>query len=189
MRVALPAGHNPTPEPANTLMRTPILAFALAALAAAPSLASAQSGSASGTMQASAKVQSAVTFSNPSALNFGTSTPGAAVTVAPASGAKIMVTYNVPTSITVAGTALTWSGGSASIPVSYSCASASTGTAASPAAFSGTCAAGYTTGLTGAARTDWWIYVGGAIASGATTTLPAGDYTGTITVTGTYTTY
>lgn len=168
-------------------MKKTVLALTAAACLAIPALASAQSQTA--TINATAKIQSAVTFSNPTNLDFGAAiTPGTGATVTPANGGKIMASYNTPTTITVAGTALNRAGGG-SLAVTYSCAQAATGTATTPTAFAGTCAAGYTTTLTGNARTDHWLYVGGDIAAAATTTAPAGNYTGTITFTATYTTY
>lgn len=159
-------------------------ALVFAALFAIPAAASAQTA----TINVSATVQSAVSFSNTSDLSFGAAiTPGSGATVTPANGGKSMVSYNVPTTVTVAGTALT--NGGASLAVTYSCAQAATGTAAAPTAFPGTCAAGYTTALSGNALTDHWIYVGGDIAAAATTSAPAGIYSGTVTLTATYTTY
>jgi hypothetical protein len=162
--------------------------LALAALAALPAVASAQTQTA--TINVVAKVQSSVSFSNTTNLDFGAAiTPGTAATVTAANGGKVMVSYNTPTTVTVAGTALTHSASAATIPVTYSCAQATTGTATTPTAFAGTCAAGYTTALNGNARTTHWIYLGGDIAASATTTAPAGNYAGTATFTATYTTY
>ena len=159
-------------------------ALALAALLALPAIASAQTA----IINVSATVQSAVSFSNTSDFTFGAAlTPGTGATVTPANGGKSMVSYNVPTTVSVAGTAL--SNGGASLPVTYSCAQDASGTAATPTAFPGTCAAGYTTVLSGNALTNHWIYVGGAIAAASTTSAPAGIYTGTVTLTATYTTY
>jgi hypothetical protein len=169
-------------------MKKSAIFLAAAACLAVPAIASAQSP-VSATINAIAKVQSSVAFSNPTDLDFGAPiTPGTGATVTAANGGKIMVSYNTPTTVTVAGTALNRAGGG-SLPVTYSCAQAATGTATTPTAFAGTCAAGYTTALTGSARTDHWLYVGGDIAAGATTTAPAGNYTGTVTFTATFTTY
>ena len=161
-------------------------ALALVALVAFPAVVSAQTATA--TINATAIVQSAVTFSNTANLDFGAAiTPGSGATVTPANGGKAMVSYNVPTTVTVSGTAL--ANGAASLPVSYSCAQATTGTNPAPTAFAGTCAAGYTTALVGNFQTDHWIYIGGVIAAAATTSAPAGTYTGTVTLTATYTTF
>ena len=163
------------------------LAFAVAAVIALPAFASAQTATA--TLNATALVQSAVAFSNPTNLDFGTAiTPGSGATVTPANGGKIMVSFNTPALVTVAGTALSRVGGG-SLAVTYSCAQATTGVSATPTAFAGTCAAGYTTSLSGTARTDHWLYVGGDIAAAASTNAPAGTYTGTITFTATYSTF
>ena len=159
-------------------------ALALAALFAVPAIATAQTAM----INVSATVQSAVSFSNTSDFSFGTAiTPGTGATVTPANGGKSMISYNVPTTVSVSGTAL--DNGGASLPVAYSCAQATTGTSATPTAFPGTCAAGYTTSLSGNALTDHWVYVGGAISAASTTSAPAGIYTGTVTLTATYTTY
>lgn len=160
----------------------------LAAAVAIPGVAQAQTQTA--TINVTAKVQTAVTFSNSAPLDFGTAiTPGTAASVAPADGGKVMVSYNTPTTVTVAGTVLTETAGSATIPVTYSCSHATTGTSTAPTAFAGTCAAGYTTTLNGRAKTDHWIYLGGGIAAAATNAVPAGNYSGTATFTATYTTY
>ena len=159
-----------------------------AAALAVPAVATAQSP-VTATINATARVQSAVAFSNPTDLDFGAAiTPNTAASVAPANGGKIMVSYNTPTTVTVAGTALNRAGGG-SLAVTYSCAQAATGTSPTPTAFVGTCAAGYTTALTGNATTDHWLYVGGDIAAAATQNAPAGTYTGTVTFTATFTTY
>lgn len=168
-------------------MKKSALFIAAAACLALPAVASAQT---TATINAVARVQSSVAFSNPTNLDFGAPiTPGTAASVTPANGGRIMVSYNTPTTVTVAGTALAHSGSGATLPVTYSCAQAATGTATTPTAFAGTCAAGYTTALSGNARTDHWLYVGGDIAAGATTTAPAGNYQGTVTFTATFTTY
>ena len=169
-----------------------IYALAFIASASLPALAAAQTQTA--TINVTAKVQSTVSFSNAANLDFGAAiTPGTAASVAPgtASG-KVMISYNTPATVTVAGTDLTETAGGgspATIPVTYSCAQANSGTAAAPTAFAGTCAAGFTTALNGRARTDHWVYLGGSIAAGATSTVPAGNYAGTATFTATYTTY
>ena len=157
------------------------------AAAAIPAIAGAQTQTA--TIAVTARVQSSVSFSNPAPLDFGAAiTPGTATSVAPAAGGKVMITYNTPTTITVAGSPLAEVGG-ATIPVTYSCAHAATGASTAPTAFASTCAAGYTTALNGRARTDHWLYLGGDIAAAATSTAPAGNYTGTATFTATYLTY
>ena len=159
-------------------------ALVLAALLAVPAVASAQTA----TINVSATVQSAVSFSNTTDFSFGAAiTPGTGATVTPANGGKSMVSFNVPTTVSVSGTAL--ANGGSSLPVTYSCAHDAIGTSATPTAFAGSCAAGYTTALSGNALTSHWIYVGGAIAAASTTSAPAGIYTGTVTLTATYTSY
>lgn len=149
---------------------------------------SAQSATAS--MAATARVQSAVSFSSISNLDFGAAAaPGTAIISTPANGGKAMVTYNTPTTITVTGSSLAHTTLPATLAVTYACAQATTGTSTTPTAFPGSCAAGYTTALAGNARTSHWIYVGGTIAAAETATAPAGVYNGSITLTATYTTF
>ena len=57
----------------------------------------------------------------------------------------------------------------------------------SPAAF--TCGTGYVTALAANAASTWYTYIGATVAAGATTAAPAGDYTGTVTLTATFSTF
>ncbi|MDB4880077.1 MAG: hypothetical protein JWL60_1523 [Gemmatimonadetes bacterium] len=137
-----------------------------------------------------AKVQSAVTMSGMVPLDFGTGiVPGTPTTVAPASGGRLMVSYNVSTQLSMPNSVSLTRTGGGSVLVTLDCAQASTGTAVSPTPFATDCAGGYTTTLVGAARTDWYLYLGGTIAGAATSAVPAGTYTGNVTVTATYTTF
>jgi hypothetical protein len=137
-----------------------------------------------------AKVQSAVTLGGMVPLDFGTGiVPGTPATVTPANGGKIMASYNVATQLSLPNSVTLTRAGGGSILVSLSCAQAATGTAPSPAPFTTDCATGYAAALIGNSRTDWWLYLGGAITGAATTSVPAGIYTGNATVTATYTTF
>ena len=137
-----------------------------------------------------AKVQSAVTLSGMVPLDFGTGiVPGTPATVTAANGGKIMASYNVNTQLSLPNTVTLTRAGGGSVLVTLSCAAAATGTAPAPAPFATDCATGYGATLVGSARTDWWLYVGGAITGAATASVPAGIYTGNATVTATYTTF
>ena len=156
-------------------------------IAGAPSLAAQTSTAPIGV---TAKVQSAVTLSGMVPLDFGSGiVPGTPATVAPASGGRIMASYNVNTQLSLPNSVTLTRAGGGSVVVTLSCAQAATGTAPAPSPFATDCATGYGATLIGSARTDWWLYVGGAITGAATTTAPAGTYTGNATVTATYTTF
>ena len=137
-----------------------------------------------------AKVQSAVTLSGMMPLDFGAGiVPGTPATITPGNGGRIMASYNVATQLSLPNSVTLTHASGSTILVSLSCAQAATGTAPSPAPFTSDCATGYTAALIGNARTDWWLYLGGAITGAATASVPAGIYTGNATVTATYTTF
>lgn len=165
----------------------PVRLLPMLALVALPGALAAQS--ATGTVSAVAKVQSAVTFLGATSnLNLGTITPGTAVNIAPgAAGSGVIgVQYNTPATITVGTLSLAGPGG-ATLPVAVSCAQASTSTSTTPTTFA--CGTGYSTTLAVNAATTWYIYLGGSIAAGATSAAPAGDYTGSVTLTATFSTF
>jgi len=138
----------------------------------------------------SAKVQSAVTLSGMVPLDFGAGiVPGTPAGVTAANGGKIMVSYNVNTQLSLPNTVTLTGGGGGSVVVTLSCAQSATGTAPAPTPFAADCATGYGATLVSNARTDWWLYLGGAITGAATASVPAGIYTGNATVTATYTTF
>jgi hypothetical protein len=164
--------------------RTLVLALLLGS---APALAAQTSTAPIGV---TAKVQSAVTLSGMVPLDFGTGiVPGTPATIAAANGGRIMASYNVATQLSLPNTVTLTRAGGGTIVVSLACAQASTGTAPSPSPFTTDCATGYAAALIGNARTDWWLYLGGAITGAATASVPAGIYTGNATVTATYTTF
>jgi hypothetical protein len=172
------------PPFARHVKRSLVLALVIAF---APSLA-AQSSTAP--IGVSAKVQSAVTLSGMVPLDFGAGiVPGTPATIAPANGGRIMASYNVNTQLSLPNAVTLTRAGGGTIVVSLSCAEAATGTAPAPTPFTTDCATGYAAALVGNARTDWWLYLGGAITGAATASAPAGIYTGNATVTATYTTF
>ena len=157
----------------------------LFALAAMPAALLGQT--ASGTVAATATVQSAVAFQTPVRnLDLGVMTPGAAVTITPANGGVVGIQYNTPATVTV-GTLLMTGPGGATFSPTLSCAQAGTSNAAAPAAF--TCGTGYMTTLAANAASTWYTYIGASLAAGVTTSAPAGEYTGTVTLTATFSTF
>jgi hypothetical protein len=159
------------------------------ALLLAPAVAVAQSP-ATATINTSATVKSAVSFSAPVDLDFGAAIPGASagvtekgVTTTSGSVGSLKLFANQSVSVTAAYSALTGPG--ADLTPVAACGWNSTATASSANTFA--CATGYTSPAGGTGATGYSIFLGGSIA------LPAGqlagNYVGTATVTGTYTTY
>src|SRR4051812_7645054 len=162
--------------------------LALALLVGSAATLSAQTSTAP--IGVTAKVQSAVTLSGMVPLDFGAGiVPGTPATITPANGGKIMASYNVNTQLSLPNTVTLTRAGGGTVLVTLSCAQSASGTAPAPTPFATDCATGYGATLIGSARTDWWLYLGGAIAGAATTSVPAGIYTGNATVTATYTTF
>ena len=162
--------------------------LALALVISFPSVLAAQTSTAP--LGVMAKVQSAVTLSGMVPLDFGAGiVPGTPATITAANGGKIMASYNVSTQLSLPNTVTLTRAGGGSILVTLSCAHAATGTSPAPTPFAADCATGYGATLIGNARTDWWLYVGGGITGAATASVPAGIYTGSATVTATYTTF
>ena len=162
------------------------LALALV-IAFAPTLAAQTSTAPIGV---SAKVQSAVTLSGMVPLDFGAGiVPGTPATVTAANGGRIMASYNVNTQLSFPNTVTLTRAGGGSVLVTLRCAQAPTSTSPTPTAFAADCATGFGATLIGNARTDWWLYLGGDIAGAATASVPAGIYTGSATLTATYTTF
>jgi spore coat protein U-like protein len=174
--------------PSHSLARSVKRTLALAVLIASAPASRAQTSTAP--ISVTAKVQSAVTLSGMVPLDFGTGiVPGTPATVTPANGGKIMASYNVNTQLSLPNTVTLTRAGGGSVLVSLSCAQSSSGTAPAPTPFATDCATGYGAALVGNARTDWWLYLGGAITGAATASVPAGNYSGNATVTATYTTF
>jgi len=167
--------------------------LALAAIAALPIVASAQSAT-SGAININAKVASAVTITSVGAasldLNGGTAmTPGTAYSVAPqgaaAAGAyqaKIQTNTPVTVQATASSVTLTSAGGG-NLPVAISCANAASQDAAATTAIAD-CTTGWTTGASTA-----YYFLGVSVTAANTTAAPAGNYTGTITLNYTWTAF
>lgn len=159
--------------------------LALAAIAALPIAATAQTQSA--TVNVKATVASSVTITEiNNTIDFGTTglTPGAAASV-PASGStsyQSSVVANEQVNIAIPSTTVAMSdGGTGSFSVTLSCGTAATSNAATTTAMA-SCAGSVPAGTT-------YFYVGASIASGATTSAPAGSYTGSTTLNYTWTKY
>ncbi|HEX9950501.1 MAG TPA: DUF4402 domain-containing protein [Rubricoccaceae bacterium] len=155
----------------------------LGALALLPAAASAQTET--GSFAVTASVESVVAFSSPSPLEFGSIVPGTPTTIAPAAGGSIMLSYNVPATVTVSASALT--NGVITLPVTYACAQDADAAAEEPTTF--TCGTGYAATLVSNAPPTRWFYVGGSIADSGTALAPAGDYAGTVTLTASFDTF
>ena len=157
--------------------------LSLAAIAALPIGASAQSA----TVNVKATVASSVVITEiNNTIDFGTTglTPGAAASV-PASGttsyqSSIVANEQVNISIPTTTVAMT-DGGTGSFSVTLSCGTAATSNSATTTAMA-SCAGSVPAGTT-------YFYVGASIASGATTSAPAGNYTGSTTLKYTWTAY
>ena len=184
----MPSGISVTPDPLlGTSLVKRLSALALM-LVAATSSASAQTSTAP--IGVTAKVQSAVTLSGMIPLDFGTGiVPGTPATITPASGGRIMASYNVNTQLSLPNTVTLTRAGGGTVLVTLSCAQSASGASPAPTPFATDCATGYAATLVANARTDWWLYVGGAITGAATASVPAGNYAGNATVTATYTTF
>lgn len=177
-----PVAMLPSPLFPSSPMRT-IRFFAAAALLLAPAALGAQT--ATGTVSANATVKTAVSFGTAlQSLDFGPVVPGGAdVVIAPANGGKIALSYNTSATVTVGTLSMTGPNG-ATISPTLACAQDASSAAAAPATFA--CGTGYTPAL-GATAATWHFYIGGTITGASTTTLPAGAYTGSVTLTATYT--
>lgn len=156
--------------------------LSLAAIAALPIVASAQA-----TVNVKATVASSVTITEiNNTIDFGATglTPGAAASV-PASGTtsyQSSIVANEQVNIAIPTTTVSMSdGATGSFNVTLSCGTAASSNAATTTAMAG-CAGSVPAGTT-------YFYVGASIASGATTTAPAGNYTGSTTLNYTWTAY
>lgn len=158
--------------------------LSLAAIAALPIVASAQSQSA--TVNVKATVASSVTITAiNNTIDFGTTglTPGAAASV-PASGTssyQSSIVANEQVNVAIPTTTVSMTGGTGSFNVTLSCGTAASSNAATTTAMA-SCAGSVPAGTT-------YFYVGASIASGATTSAPAGNYTGSTTLNYTWTAY
>jgi spore coat protein U-like protein len=138
-----------------------------------------------------ASVASAVSVARLSDLAFGATAivPGTAASVAPADGARIRVDFNEPATVTAPDFVMIAGPAGSSLRVDLVCAQDPTPTAGAPTAFAAPCAGGFIPPLTGSVGGTHYIYVGGTIAVAASTSVAAGSYAGTFTVTATYVSY
>ncbi|MDB4949788.1 MAG: hypothetical protein JWM27_2437 [Gemmatimonadetes bacterium] len=154
-----------------------------AALIAAPSLAGAQT--ITGSIAASATIQTVFAFGTPSPLNFGVITPGTAAT---ASGyiplqRNVGVIYTLPDAATTGRLV----GPAGNLTPTYTCGIGTTNAAITSAFSSCTPATAATAVLTIAAPaglTTEYVIFNGSLAAGQTNIAP-GTYTGTIRITAT----
>lgn len=139
-------------------------------------------------------VRSAVSFSTFGSLDFGTIAGGSTASVnaqgvASSGGVAgaVILNANQAVSVTAAFSALT----SAGMPnLAVSSPSCGYSTASSTSAVNTTfftCGTGYTSAAVGTGASGLYIWMGGSVATLAST--PAGNYAGTATVTGVYTSY
>lgn len=167
--------------------------LALAAIAALPLVASAQSAT-SGAININATVASAVTITSVGAasldLNGGSAmTPGTAYAIAPqgaaAAGAyQAKIQTNTPVQVKSTAASVNLSNGTGgTLPVAITCANAASQDAAST-----TPIADCTTGYTTPASTVYY-YLGVSVTAANTTAAPAGTYTGTVTLNYTWTAF
>ena len=159
-----------------------------AALVLAPAVASAQT--ATQAINTTVTVKSAVSFASPSDLNFGSAIPGAiagvsekGVTTTGGTVGSVVLYANQAVSVTAAYTSLTGPG--TALTATPACGYNSTSTASSATTF--TCATGFSSPAAGTGVGGYYVFLGGSVS------LPAGQqagaYSGTATVTGTYTNY
>lgn len=159
-------------------------ALAAAALVAAPSLASAQ---VTGTINATATIQTVLNFGASQALDFGAVTPGTAAT---ASGwielnRNVGVVFTLPDGTTTGR--LTRSGGTETLQPAYTCGIGTTNAAITSAFSSCVPATGTTAVLTltaPAASTTEYVIFNGSLTAAQTNTVP-GTYNGVIRITAT----
>lgn len=178
------------------MKRTSALLLAAAALVAAPVLGHAQTwSSTSPSITANATIPTVRQFrtDNSENLNFGSVTPGTAVTVATTTtgatsadpnAAKVGIRFNAGTKVTVTPpSALTHTNGTNTItPTSFSCGVADDKAGLNEVAF--TCTTGHE--WLSASVTSMvmkYVLIGGSLDGAATSNALAGTYSGTITVT------
>ena len=167
--------------------------LSLAAIAALPIVASAQSAT-SGAININATVASAVTITSVGAaaldLNGGSAmTPGTAYSIAPqgaaAAGAyQAKIQTNTPVQVKASANSVNLTNGSGgTLPVAVTCANAGAQDAAATTAIAD-CNAGWTTGAATA-----FYFLGVSVTAANTTAAPAGVYSGTVTLNYTWTAF
>jgi hypothetical protein len=138
-------------------------------------------------------VKSSVTFSANGAVDFGFVASGGTALVDPqgvlglGSPAGVILNSNQAVTVTASFSALT-SAGMPNLTVSSpTCGRSTVGTTSATNTTLFTCATGYTSPATGTGASGLYIWLGGTVATLGST--PAGNYSGSATVTGTYTAY
>ena len=172
--------------------------FVALCLLAAPAALRAQTCTASpcaaNPIATSLVVRSAVSFSVGGALDFGIVAGGTTASVdaqgtASAGGAAgaVILNANQAVTVTAAFSPLT-SAGMPNLTVSSpSCGYSTTSSTSTTNTTFFTCASGYTSPAAGTGAGGLYVWLGGSVATLAST--PAGNYAGTATVTGVYTSY
>lgn len=169
-------------------MRRPVLLLlAGAALAAAPRAARAQAFSAN----AHGVVATVVSLARLNDLAFGATaiTPGVLTSVTPANGARLRVDYNEPASVTSPSFVMLSGPGGAQLRVDLVCAQATTAANPSPTPFTGPCAGGFVTPISGSVGGTHYVYIGGTVTGGSSSAAVAGSYAGSVTVTAAFVVY
>lgn len=137
-------------------------------------------------------VKSAVSFTANGAVDFGSITPGGTATITAqnagglGSAAGVILNANQAVTVTATFTALTSGTNSLSV-TNPSCGYSTTSTTNTTNTTLFGCAVGYTSPAIGTGAGGLYIWLGGDIATTAST--PAGNYAGSATVKGVYTAY
>jgi hypothetical protein len=138
-------------------------------------------------------VKSAVSFTVNGAVDFGSVVGGTTAQVdaqgtSSSLGASGGVILNANQAVTVKATFSSLTSGATSLPVSSpSCGWSTLGATSTTNTTIFVCSTGYTSPATGTGAGGIYVWLGGQVATTAST--PAGSYAGTATVTGTYTAY
>jgi hypothetical protein len=138
-------------------------------------------------------VKSAVSFTVNGAVDFGSVVGGTTAQVdaqgtSSSLGASGGVILNANQAVTVKATFSSLTSGSTSLPVTLpSCGWSTVGSTSTTNTTIFSCSAGYVSPAAGTGASGIYVWLGGEVATTAST--PAGNYAGTATVTGTYTAY
>jgi hypothetical protein len=139
-------------------------------------------------------VRSAVTFSVGGALDFGSVASGATASVDAQGTASdfgvagaVVLTANQAVTVTALFSNLTSAGMPNLAVTSPSCGWSTTSGTSTTNTTIFSCGTGYTSPVTGTGASGIYVWLGGSVVTLAST--PAGNYSGTATVTGTYTSY
>jgi hypothetical protein len=142
-------------------------------------------------LNAQASVASQVSVSRLADLAFGATAvvPGVTTSVLPANGALVRVDFNEPATVTSPNFVMIGGPAGATLRVDLVCAQDPSAGAAAPLAFPAPCAGGFVPPMAGNVGGTHYIYIGGTIVSASSTTVPAGSYAGTFSVTATFVSY